>query len=450
MSRLVPALCSLVAAGGLGAVDFVDTSFGNQPVAIGAGARAMGMGGAFSAVADDATASTWNPAGLTQCERPEFAASMGLYYVQNTVGDEDDEETALRPEHVSGMLPFFALGCQQVVGVAWQRTFDFTRRVSTSSAVSDTDGDGNIFVFEDSALVRREGSFATLGLCYAIEPTPGVSVGVTLNQWADSWTRASHFTQNSTQRSFSSLEFVGFPPFTATTDTSTADSTRVLSGTSVVIGTWWQALPSLTVAVVAKPGYSLELETDAARTERTDDGLSVTTLHRAETSRSTLHHPPMVTLGTAWHDSDVSTVTCDATWTRWKQFYVDAHGERHSPVAFHIDPNDFDDLWTLRAGYERILILPDLVLVPRCGAVVEWLPASSTAPSPFAAEQVTASSDLWLGVTAGLSVCLRSTIWDAGVQIRHGNDIGAGQYAGPDQTADVTIATMRLGVTVQF
>ena len=39
----------------------------------GAGARAAGMGGAFIGVADDATAITWNPAGLTQLYRPEVS-----------------------------------------------------------------------------------------------------------------------------------------------------------------------------------------------------------------------------------------------------------------------------------------------------------------------------------------------------------------------------------------
>lgn len=38
---------------------------------LGAGARALGMGGAFTAIADDATASTWNPAGLRILSKPE-------------------------------------------------------------------------------------------------------------------------------------------------------------------------------------------------------------------------------------------------------------------------------------------------------------------------------------------------------------------------------------------
>ncbi len=40
-------------------------------VSIGSGSRAMGMGGAFIAVADDATAASWNPAGLAVLEKPE-------------------------------------------------------------------------------------------------------------------------------------------------------------------------------------------------------------------------------------------------------------------------------------------------------------------------------------------------------------------------------------------
>ena len=45
---------------------------------IGIGARASGMGGAFTGLADDASAIYWNPGGLTQLQRPE---TMGMYTV---------------------------------------------------------------------------------------------------------------------------------------------------------------------------------------------------------------------------------------------------------------------------------------------------------------------------------------------------------------------------------
>ena len=40
------------------------TRINSSPNPIGSGARAQGMGGAFIAIADDATAASWNPGGL--------------------------------------------------------------------------------------------------------------------------------------------------------------------------------------------------------------------------------------------------------------------------------------------------------------------------------------------------------------------------------------------------
>ena len=52
---------------------FQSVGIASSPNPVGSGARAQGMGGAFIAVADDATAASWNPAGLVQLERPEFS-----------------------------------------------------------------------------------------------------------------------------------------------------------------------------------------------------------------------------------------------------------------------------------------------------------------------------------------------------------------------------------------
>src|SRR5258708_39402087 len=44
---------------------------GRTSLTFGSGARAFGMGGAFLARADDATAASWNPAGLSYLRVPE-------------------------------------------------------------------------------------------------------------------------------------------------------------------------------------------------------------------------------------------------------------------------------------------------------------------------------------------------------------------------------------------
>lgn len=47
---------------------------------IGVGARALGMGGAYTALADDANSLYWNPAGLAKLEKREFTASHAEMY----------------------------------------------------------------------------------------------------------------------------------------------------------------------------------------------------------------------------------------------------------------------------------------------------------------------------------------------------------------------------------
>ncbi|MFH1379372.1 MAG: PorV/PorQ family protein [bacterium] len=53
---------------------------GAQFLKIGTGARPMGMGGAFSAVADDGYAAYWNPAGFAQIQKPELATTYLKYF----------------------------------------------------------------------------------------------------------------------------------------------------------------------------------------------------------------------------------------------------------------------------------------------------------------------------------------------------------------------------------
>ncbi|HCJ65892.1 MAG TPA: hypothetical protein DHV62_00845 [Elusimicrobia bacterium] len=53
---------------------------GGEFLKIGVGGRAIGMGGAFSSIADNVTAVYWNPAGLTQLKMKEFSV-MHLNYL---------------------------------------------------------------------------------------------------------------------------------------------------------------------------------------------------------------------------------------------------------------------------------------------------------------------------------------------------------------------------------
>lgn len=66
----------------LGVVD--EATAGNF---FGVGARAMGMGGAYIAVANDATALVYNPAGLAMVKRIEFSGGLTNQRLRNRTGD---------------------------------------------------------------------------------------------------------------------------------------------------------------------------------------------------------------------------------------------------------------------------------------------------------------------------------------------------------------------------
>jgi hypothetical protein len=70
MRYLFTAWLVVAAAAATGAAD----KYAADWMTFGAGARALGMGGAFVAVADDATAPYWNPAGMPSVERAAFSA----------------------------------------------------------------------------------------------------------------------------------------------------------------------------------------------------------------------------------------------------------------------------------------------------------------------------------------------------------------------------------------
>jgi hypothetical protein len=80
--RIVAAICALMLSAPTGVLAGSVSDIPAAFVDIGYGARPMGMGGAFVALADDANAVLWNPAGLVLLNRTQltgmYARQMGL------------------------------------------------------------------------------------------------------------------------------------------------------------------------------------------------------------------------------------------------------------------------------------------------------------------------------------------------------------------------------------
>ncbi len=74
-----------------------------SPFASGAGCRALALGGAYVAIAEDAAALTWNPAGLAQASRAGFEAA---HSGQGDLGSREDYLACVLPSWRWGVLGF--------------------------------------------------------------------------------------------------------------------------------------------------------------------------------------------------------------------------------------------------------------------------------------------------------------------------------------------------------
>jgi hypothetical protein len=434
----------------LAAVEFTVGSVGGSPIPIGAGPRALGMGGAFSAVADDVTAATWNPAGMAQLERPELGLSGGYYRIDSTADGVGSDRDEWRLDHVGGVLPFYAGGFQHAVGLAWQRQYDLT--ASVAFGFQELIPGVTPLAVDSQTRLDRDGSHAALDLGYALAATDTLNLGAAIKCWHHDLTGAS--SSRSDYRSVTRWQAGS----TLTTDTTRVQSESVVdSGMSVVLGGQWRALPQLSLSLVYKPAFTLRSDQVVHRTEGQEivDTTSGTVLGSSRDrtrERQTIEtqYPTSVTAGVAWRPADHQTLALDLTWTEWSEFSTERNQQRASAFSALLAPEDVADDIALRVGYEHLFLLPRWVLAARCGLLYERLPGMEPVDSLSDPGQISARTEHWYGLTTGLTVVRRRVTYDLAAQFRVGDDVGAGVHAAPDATADVRTLILRGGLSWLF
>ncbi len=142
--RMIPVVAALLILAALPAVAQEDWNV------TGAGARAEGLGGAFIGVADDATAISWNPAGLGQLERSEFSV------VGRWIGEQFKYENPARPDvnytinqahftynFASIAFPLHAGKINIVPAVAFQKKLDSFQKYDVNDEEYESNGGAN-------------------------------------------------------------------------------------------------------------------------------------------------------------------------------------------------------------------------------------------------------------------------------------------------------------------
>ena len=153
MKRLIKATIAWVLmftcfalGGSIGVAQEEEIAIGNT---FGLGARTMGMGGAFLAVADDFTTLYWNPAGLAQIRKFEFfgdlshsAHGIDTKFTRGRVTEANKSKT--RPNSIGLVYPLYAArgGFAFALGYNRPQNFDLETTIKGLEPPSNFDSSG--------------------------------------------------------------------------------------------------------------------------------------------------------------------------------------------------------------------------------------------------------------------------------------------------------------------
>jgi len=372
---------------------------GASPNPVGSGARAMGMGGAFIAVADDATAASWNPAGLVQLERPEVSAVGNFGYRSERVRsklqpglDGTDNTGSWELNYLSAAYPFTVLERNVVASLNYQRLYDFN--TDLKGGVTIPVGPGSISTDET---IRQRGGLSTVSPAVAVQLTPELSVGFTLNVWADP------FQDNGWKVATDGTSVATIPPLPPINGTFSNRDTMSFYGTNFHVGVMYNATPSLTVGAVYKSGFIANIRRDRVHYDSTLVTPLVVTRDYLN-----LTMPESYGIGAAYRFSDSLTVAMDAYRTEWGEFIMNEGGVQSRPNISKTEAGTSMDATTqVRLGGEYLFIKPAYTVPVRLGVFYDPEPSERN-PNDF------------YGLSAGSGISYGPIAFDAAYTFRTG------------------------------
>jgi hypothetical protein len=319
----------------------------------GAGARAYGMGGAFLARPDDATAASWNPAGLSYLRFPEFSlvgASNSLDVTTRAASGE-----ALREDKRSGRTPDFIAGTWpvQVRGVTGSAQLSFQRVISFQA-------DRTI---EGSTLrtLSSSGGFDVLALGTGLQVSHRLRLGFTVNRWFNGYDQYLERTQT-LRPTLQSIEFD-------------------FSGWNLNLGGIWSPVDTLNLGAVLKSPFTAGVQMERGRTDFAVDG--TITSNSASRSDLELDFPGAFGVGASWRPFSTLTASMDYTLTNWSKgkvrnyFTLPPTGQPQPPDDFFPElpypslDRPQENTEQIRLGTEYVVIRSRVKVPLRAGAFLD-------------------------------------------------------------------------------
>jgi long-subunit fatty acid transport protein len=404
---------------------------------VGSGARALGMGGAFIGVADDATAASWNPGGLIQLETPEISV-VGAYFDRtedNTFGTNSEASgregvTGTQLNYFSLAHPFHRFERNMVVSLNYQHLYDFSR----SWQLPLTESIPGLYTQARNINYEQSGGLAAYGLAYCVQFTPTVSFGLTLNFW-ENWANQNDWDETIIDKGSGTLGSVPFDYEGKSYDQYS------FTGLNANLGMLWRVTPELTLGAVFKTPFTADLDhrhRSSLAVVSPDPALNSTQTYNLDVAEE-LDMPMSYGLGLAYRFSDQFTVSADLYRTEWGDFtHKDWLGNESSPISGKPESeSDISATHQLRLGAEYLFTRQNYAIPFRGGLFYDPAPAEG-------------SSDNFYGFSIGSGISYKQFIFDIAYQYRFAHDVGKSILVPFEFSQDIKEHTLYTSMIVHF
>jgi long-subunit fatty acid transport protein len=465
-----------------------------SPNVVGSGARALGMGGAFIAVADDATAASWNPGGLTQLERPEFSAVYSWKWLSEDFKPRYHDEMGGSHSvnlddinYLSFVYPFrrTLAGRNFVISLNYQRKYDFDREFSAvmrRTRSTPSPGVAGVQSIQNTQHWYQEGGLSSLTPAFGFELTDRISLGLAVNFWDDSLLGHNEWKIRDRERFRIRTNFAFNGRFfarTAYVQFERDDDYDDFDGTNYTFGLLWKPTDRLSIGAVYHTKFSADTELERYVRVR-----SLTTALPAfgyERRDIRWEFPSAYGIGVAYRfPNDKLTLSLDVTRREWDEFVrIDPRGSfsgwtgKTYPLALISDPRRSSPItglpkdrsyhkptYTIRLGAEYVFFdedspprkyLPSL----RAGLMYDPEPGSGREDTWYGVSQGDGEPDDYYGATLGAGLLVKNRVnLDLAYQYRWGNNVRKDTFAGtPFETGfreDVEQHQLYLSTVVYF
>jgi long-subunit fatty acid transport protein len=399
---------------------------------LGSGARAIGRGGAFIGVADDATASSWNPGGLVLVKRkPEF--SIVYTYMDRNECIEFKNYPDVKGGNsifeqdinfMSGTVSFEQWNRNMAVSITYQHLYDFYRE--WRFMLSDR---SDLESYEDQWHYRQDGRLSALGLSYCIQVTPVFSFGFTVNIWDDDIS-PNKWHQSYAIETQGFLDPYGLPePYVETIHKT---ETYEFKGINANLGMMWIVNKQLHVGAVLKTPFQADIRHKIVTYRNTeyplfpDDNYEGTTVDSRDES---MNMPLSFGIGCSYQVNSNLSVSADIYRTEWDDFsYEDSLGNKICPITrMPYDASDVDPTYQVRMGGEYLFknVVNETVIPIRWGLFYVPSPAEN-------------NPDDYYGLSLGLGFTQNNVFsFDMAYQFRYGNNVSEYLFKEVNFTQDV-------------